>query len=145
MRFLHVSHFALECFETVAAGLFVAPVVFLLRLGFRSAEHQQSARLQGVVKDRQQAFLQIRIQIDHQVAAGEQVEPGERRVFDEVLRREDRQLADFFADAIGAVVVRKIPVQRRGRNIDADTTGILSAAGSIHGFAIQIGAEDLHG
>ena len=47
---------------------------------FRRAQEQVSAGLQGVVERPDHALLQLAVQIDQHVAAGDQVEFGERRV-----------------------------------------------------------------
>ena len=57
--------------------------------------------------------LQVRLQVDQQVAATADIEPRERRVLDDVLRREDDQLAQFFLDAIDGVVPFEEPLQPR--------------------------------
>jgi hypothetical protein len=66
----------------------------------RRAEEQMTARPQGVVEGGQDTLLQTRLEVDHQVAAGDQVEARERRILAEVVRREQAQLADVLGYAI---------------------------------------------
>ena len=62
-------------------------------------------RLQAVVEDGQQLPLQFRPEVDQQIAAAEQVQLGERRVLDDVLRGEDQHLADRLLDPVLAVLL----------------------------------------
>jgi hypothetical protein len=48
------------------------------------------------VQQAQDALLQVRLQIYEQVAARADIELGERRVLQEVLRSEGDQVADLF-------------------------------------------------
>ena len=48
------------------------------------------------------ALLHRPIQIDQQVAAGDQIEVRERRILDDVVMREQHQLAQLAADAVAA-------------------------------------------
>lgn len=51
--------------------------------------------------------LDFRLQIDHQVAATEQIEPGEGRIFDDILCGEHHHLADEFFHAVAAVLLHE--------------------------------------
>ena len=50
-----------------------------------SAQKQNATRQQCVVKHRDQLLLQLGAQVDHQIAAADEVKLGEWRVFDDVL------------------------------------------------------------
>ena len=65
--------------------------------GLRAAEKQDAAGIQAVVKERHEFLLQLRRQIDQQVAAAQDVQLGEGRVHDEVLRGKDHHLPDLLA------------------------------------------------
>ena len=47
------------------------------------------------MKKRQQLFLQLRFQIDQQIAANQQVEFRERRIHDHILGRKDHRFTDL--------------------------------------------------
>ena len=63
----------------------------------RAAQKQDAAGIQAVVKEREELLLQLRGQVDQQVPAAQDVELGEGRIHDEVLRGKDHHLADLFA------------------------------------------------
>ena len=52
---------------------------------FRTAEQQHGAGPHAVVKQGQQPALQGGVEVDHEIAAGQQVEPGERRIQQHVM------------------------------------------------------------
>ena len=70
------------------------------RLG--RAEKQIPARPQREMERLDHAFLDRPIQVDEEVAAGEQIEVREWRVLDEIVEREQHQLAQLPANAIAA-------------------------------------------
>jgi hypothetical protein len=59
-----------------------------------------TTRPQGVVESGKNPLLQAGLEVDHQVAAGYQVEAREWRILDEVVRREQAQLADVLCYAV---------------------------------------------
>ena len=65
---------------------------------FRRPSTRMPSRHQGVVEDRNDPVLQIVVQVDQQVAAGDQVDAGERRVADQAVGGEGAEFADFLAD-----------------------------------------------
>jgi hypothetical protein len=67
--------------------------------GLRDAEEQEAARAQRVVEQRDHLLLQPPAEVDQQVAAGDEVEAGERRVADQAVRREDAQVAQLLRRA----------------------------------------------
>src|SRR5438105_6273583 len=70
---------------------------------FRTAEKKEAVRPQGVVEDRDHFALQHRTEVDHHVAATDEIELRERRIFRHVLSGEDATVANCFTDAITAV------------------------------------------
>ena len=64
------------------------------------AEKQHAAGFQRVVEQRNELLLQFHAHVDQQVAAADQVQPGERRVLDHVLLGEDQHVADALVDAV---------------------------------------------
>ena len=70
------------------------------------------------MEDRQQPALQVYVQVDEQVTAGDEVQLGEGRVLDDVLQGEDGHLANLLADAVHVVVVGEIALQSLRGNVD---------------------------
>ena len=54
------------------------------------------------MEERQDLLLRRRLQIDEEVAAGDEVDAGEGRVLDDVVLREDDQLAQLGDDLVAA-------------------------------------------
>ncbi len=66
----------------------------------RASEHQESARCERVLKQRHGLFLQLRIEVDQDVAAGDEIDPRVRRVAGHVVGGEDAELAQRFGDFV---------------------------------------------
>ena len=66
------------------------------------AEEQETGFVQRVMKQRDQAVLKLGREIDQKVPAGDQVELREGRVPQQVVHREQADLAQVAGDAIGA-------------------------------------------
>ena len=96
------------------------------------------------MKQRHEPVLQLRVQIDQQVAAGDQVELGEGRILDQVLHGEDGHLADVLADAIGAVVAGEVALQTLRRDIAGNALRVAAVARRFDGVVVQVRAEQLH-
>ena len=113
---------------------------------FGSPQKEHAARLEGIVKQRDQLLLQITVQIDQHVAATDEVEFGKRRVFDHVLLGKNQQIADAPNDAKGAAVrflSEKARQPLRG-DIGGDVGGIDTGAGRFDGSTVNIGGEYLY-
>lgn len=59
------------------------------------AEKQIAVGQQREVEQRDQAVLKLRVEVDQQVAARDEVKPRERRVLDDVVLGEDAHLAQL--------------------------------------------------
>ena len=86
----------------------------------RAALKQNAAGGEAVVKQRNQFLLHLRGQIDQQVAAAQNVQLGEGRIHDEILRRKDHHLADLFAHPVAALLLGEEPLQPLRRNVGGD-------------------------
>ena len=75
------------------------------------------------MKERHELFLQLRRQIDEQVPAGHEIDLGEGRIHDEVLRRKDHHLADILCDPVAVLVLDEEPAQAFLRHIRAMLAG----------------------
>ena len=71
------------------------------RLGV--SEQQDAARLERVVKHRQQLLLQLAVHVDEHVATADHVEPREWRIARQIVPGEDAEVAERLRDAIAAV------------------------------------------
>ena len=96
----------------------------------RRGEEQHAARFQRVVKRRNDAVLQLRFQIDHQVAAAEQVQLGERRVLDDVLGGEYHHFPDLFLHTKAGIFLDEETAQPLRRDIHCDVGWIETGAGA---------------
>ena len=96
------------------------------------------------MKQRDDLLLHLLVQVDQEVAATDQVQPGEGRVGREVLGGENDLLADLLDDLVAAVFARKEPLQPLGRDVLADLfLRIAAAAGGRQRGDIGVGGEDL--
>ena len=111
---------------------------------FTRPQKQQPAGVEGVMKHRNEAFLQSCTQINKQVAANEQVELGERRVLVEVVHGKHHRVAHLFFYPIAFVDLGKEAVQALRAHIGHDVFAINSGAGRVDAFGIDIGGENLN-
>ena len=86
-------------------------------------------------------LLQVAAHIDQEVAAADQIEFGEGRVFDHILPGKDHHVADAFVDAVGAAVrlSREKARQPFRRDVGDD-----AGPGRGNHLAVNVGSEDLH-
>ena len=96
------------------------------RLG--RAEEQVPALAQREVEQADEALLDLGLEIDQQVAAADQVEARERRVLQQVLRREGDRLPERLPDAVGVVLLLEPALEALGRDVLGDAAGIDAAA-----------------
>ena len=75
------------------------------------AEKQIAARVQAEVKQLEDALLRDAVQVDEQIAAGDQVEMRERRVLDHVVRGEENHLAQLALHTVGVAIPHEEPAQ----------------------------------
>jgi hypothetical protein len=66
----------------------------------RGAEHQVTARVERIVKSAADLLLQLPIQVDEHVAAGDEIDVRERRVLEQVVRGEQHDVAQLLPDAV---------------------------------------------
>ena len=113
--------------------------------GLRRAQEEHAARVQRVVEQGNELLLQFPSHIDQQIAATDQVEFGERRVFDHVLLGEDHHVADALVDAVGAAV-RLLGEKARQpfrRDVGGNAGRIDAGAGAVDGPAVNVGGKHL--
>src|SRR5689334_20301207 len=74
---------------------------------FRWPEQQETAGIQGEMQQWHDALLQLGVQIDQQVSARDETELRERRVLDDIVHRENAELANVLTDPIAAALARE--------------------------------------
>src|SRR5438552_1789954 len=79
--------------------------------GLRGTQQREAVGIERVVQDAQHRWLQHRLQVDEDVAAGHEVDVREGGVLREVLRREDEQIANGAAHEVLGVVRAEEAVQ----------------------------------
>ena len=95
------------------------------------------------MEQRHQLLLQCRTQIDQQVPAGEQVQPGKRRVRRDIVRREYHHLADLLADPVLAAILPEEAGQALRRHIAGNACRIKPLAGPGNAIGVEVGGEDV--
>ena len=109
----------------------------------RGAEKQKAAVVQGIVEQGNQPVLQLRREVDQKIAAGDQVELGERRIAQQVVRGEQADLAQLAGDAVGAVLAHEIALQPGRRDVPGDDRGEAAGAGDLQRLLVDVAGEDL--
>ena len=77
-----------------------AKEVRMLAHGLRGAQEEHATGVQGVVEQREQLLLQVAAQVDHEVPAADEIEPGEGRILDHVLLGKDHRVPDALVDPV---------------------------------------------
>ena len=111
------------------------------RLG--RAQPQEAVWLQRVVKNREHFLLQARLEVDQQVAAGDEVQARERRVADEVLAREHHHFAQRLGDAVAAGLFDEETLQPLGREVLRQGLGVQAVACFLEQRLVQVGRKHL--
>ena len=100
------------------------------------AQKQKTAWVQRVVKCLHHPVLQLGVEVDQDVAAGDQIEPREGRILDDAMHGEGAQLADLTPQTIVVAVFDKPPLQALGRN-PGDGLAVAATPGDRYGVAHQ--------
>ena len=112
---------------------------------FRIAEEEDAAGVERVVEQWDDFLLQLGGEVNEEVAAADEVEFGERRVFDDVVLGEDEHVADAFVQAVDAAV--RIGGEKAGEafggDIGRNARGINPRAGGGDGAAVDIRGKKL--
>ncbi len=112
------------------------------RLG--AAQQQGAALLEREVEQGDRLGLRLRPQVDHQVAARHEVEPGERRVRQQVLHREHHRCPQVRQHPVAAVVLPgEEPGQALRGHVLGDAGGIQALPRRGHGLRLDVGGEHL--
>ena len=96
------------------------------------------------MKQWNQLLLHLRRQVDQQVAATQDVQLGERRIHDQILRRENDHFPNLFTDPVAMLFFCKEPAEPLRRDIGGHVLVEKSLPGFINRIPIQIGGENLN-
>src|SRR6185312_6386328 len=107
------------------------------------AEHEYSAGPESVVKDRQQPRVRVRLQVDENITAADDVEVRERRIRRDVLHREDTAIAHRLRNAITGIFLSEEAIQPLRRDIGLDASRVHARAGGADGGRVEVGCETL--
>ena len=112
--------------------------------GLGVSQKEKAPVAQGEVKQGDDLPLHLLVQVDQEVAADDQVQPGEGRIGGDVLRGENDPFAEALDDLIAAVPAGKEPLEPLGRDVLADLfRRIAAGAGLCQRGEIGVGGEDL--
>ncbi|KAG1191439.1 hypothetical protein G6F35_013785 [Rhizopus arrhizus] len=111
---------------------------------FRHAQEQIAARAQRIVEGGDDLFLDASAEIDQQIAARYQVDPGKRRVAQHIVRRENAQVAHRLADHVTVAIGHEIALAPRCRYPVKQGGGISRRPRHGQGAVVDVGGENLH-
>ena len=112
--------------------------------GFGRTKNQETGIVQGVVKERQDLFLQWRRHVDEHIAATDEIDARERRVRGNVLTCEDANITNRLVDPVDMILFVKEASQPFRGNLGFDTFRIRARARTVERRLIaEIGREDL--
>src|SRR5215813_10287283 len=92
--------------------------------GFGCAKNKKAAGIERVVKGVAHLVLQVSIKIDEDIAAGDQVDMGERRIFEHVVYREQDRVAELLADPVSLSFTDEEPPQTIFADVGFNRSGI---------------------
>ena len=95
------------------------------------------------MEQRQQAFLQRGVEVNQEIATGEQIEPGERRIHDHIVLGEQHHVADTRVDKVAVALSAEEARQALRRDIRGYRGGVASSPGERDRIRIEIRRKDL--
>src|SRR5437879_7236234 len=91
-------------------------------------------------------LLEVRLQVDKQVAAADQIELGKGSVADQVLDGKDDRLAQRLGDLVIMVIeLGEKSAKQIGWHVGGDAFRVDPAAGIFQGFLLRVGVRPLDG
>ncbi len=126
------------------AQLHVQRVVQIGRIAhrFATAEKEHTVGIERKAEQIHRFFLQHRLQINQHIAAGNQINIGEGRIFQQVVRRKHHHFPNVAGNMKIVIFALKILAQQMRRQISDDAFRVHPIAGALHGVTIDIGGED---
>src|SRR5580692_6928603 len=110
---------------------------------FRGAQNQETMGIQRVVEKRNHPFLQDGAEVNENVAAANQIQFGEGRIFGDVVAGEYAGLADVFLNLEARVRLDEEPSQALRGNGFSDASRINAVASYLQSRLADVGGEDL--
>src|SRR5262249_58948481 len=110
--------------------------------GFRLAEEEMAAFADRVVKARENAVLEVAVEVDEHVAADEEVEMRERGVLGEVVTPEDAPLPEVAPEAVQLPLRDEVPLEQLTRHVLHVVEAIEAGAGRGERVFVDVGRVD---
>ncbi len=110
---------------------------------FRAAQKKKAARVQRVVENLVDIFLQRALQVDEQVAAGDQVHTGKRGIAQHAVAGEEHHIAQFAPDAVVVPLFREKALEPLLRHIRLNGGGVNPLARPCERPVVQVGGKHL--
>src|SRR5262245_8223889 len=117
--------------------------IAVLRDVLGRAEEQEAMRLERIVEDRDDVPLQLAVEIDEKIAAGDQVHARKRRIAHHAMRREHAQVADRLLDDVAGAFGGEEALQPLLGNALQQGIGIAARASHRQRRLVDIGGEEL--
>ena len=111
--------------------------------GLALAEEEEAVLLEGGVEDGEKPAPQHWLEIDHDVAAADEIELAERRIGEHVVSGEDDHAADLLGDLVLVAALDEKFRQPVGGDVVDDVFRENAATGLLDGAAVDVGGEDL--
>src|SRR6185437_15992746 len=113
--------------------------------GFRWPEQEYALGGEGIVEALENLLLCLLPQVNQHILTGEQVQPGERRIREEIVLGEDTAFADGLVNLVVAIDGAKEVIEpRRGERADR-LGGIEASPGVLDCLEVEIGAKQVEG
>ncbi len=106
------------------------------------AQEEHAARLQREVEEREHAPLRLLIEVDQQVAAGDQVELGEGRVAQHVVVREHHRVAELLGHPPAVAVADEVAIPQRRVDVAHGPGVVYAASRHLQRAAVDVRRED---
>ena len=116
-----------------------APIFHRLRV----TQKQDAAGPQREVENFERPLLRIAIQVDEQVPARDQIEPRERRILQQIVRRKEHDLAHLPPHAVAARLMDEEAAQPVFAHIRRDRFRVETFARTADHLVIEIGGKHL--
>ena len=117
--------------------------VFVPRNRLRRSQEQQAVFGQGVMEGRNHLRLEIGIQIDQQVAAGNQIDPRKRRIANDAVHRKCAEIPNPLGDDVVSINQREEPFEPRGFESAHQRRRITTRSRQVDRGVVYVCREDL--
>ena len=108
-----------------------------------AAHEEMTFRVQRMIEDREDVILHLRLQIDEQVAADNEILLGKGRVAQEVVGGKDHHLAQAVVDLVAVLAPAEEAAQAGRRDIGHHAVEIVALTGTLQRLAVDVGGKDL--